>query len=101
MELREKDGTFTVVAAVPGVEAKDVNVDVTAEDVVIKASTTNRRSSTEGTVHHSEFRSADFFRSVHLPKAVDPAKAKAEYRNGLLTVTVTAVPAGRANIKAA
>ena len=37
MELREKDGTFTVVAALPGVEAKEVSVHVSAEDVVISA----------------------------------------------------------------
>jgi HSP20 family molecular chaperone IbpA len=30
VELREKDGTFTVMAVVPGIEAKDVSVDVTA-----------------------------------------------------------------------
>jgi HSP20 family molecular chaperone IbpA len=102
VELREKDGVFTVVAAVPGVDAKDVSVDVSPEGVVIKASATTRRSSTEGQIHHSEFTSADLFRSVQFPGAVDPARAKADYRNGILTVTAPAVPAAkRVNIKAA
>ena len=41
----------------------------------------------KGDVHQCEFTSGQIFRSVHFPKAVDVANAKAEYRNGLLTVT--------------
>ena len=93
VELREKGGMFTVVAALPGVEAKDVGVDVSDEDVVIKASSSYSCSDTKGRVHQSEFATAELFRSVRFPKPVDPAKAKAEYRNGLLTIKV---PAARA-----
>jgi HSP20 family molecular chaperone IbpA len=52
-------------------------------------------------VHHSEFTAADLFRSVHLPRLVDPGKAKAEYRNGLLTVTVPAAPVKNVNVNVA
>jgi HSP20 family protein len=93
VEPREKDGTFTVVAALPGVEAKDVSANVSAEDVVIKAASTHSCSDTKGHVHQCEFATAELFRSVHFPRPVDSAKAMAEYRNGLLTVTV---PAARA-----
>ena len=34
VELCEQDGTFTVVAALPGVAAKNITVDVTPQDVV-------------------------------------------------------------------
>ena len=45
VELREKDGSFTLAAALPGVDAKDITVDITPQDVVIQArpSTTHRR----------------------------------------------------------
>ena len=88
VELREKDGTFTVLAALAGVEPKDVSVDVTAQDMVIKAETTHTHSKAEGQVHQCEFTAGQLFRSVHFPRPVDPAKAKAECRNGLLTVTI-------------
>ena len=93
VELRETDGTFTVVAALPGIETKDVSVDVLPEGVVIKAASTHSCSDTKGHVHQCEFATAELFRSVHFSKPVEVAKAKAEYRNGLLTVTV---PAARA-----
>ncbi len=104
VELREKDGTFTVLAALAGVEPKDVIVDVTSQDLVIKAETSHEHSSTTGQVHQCEFVRGQLFRSVHFPNPVDPDKAKAEYRNGLLTVTVPAAPKAQAKpveIKAA
>jgi len=99
VELREKDGTFTVVAALPGVEAKDVGVDVSADDVVIKASSKHTCEQTKGKVHQCEFATAELFRSVRFPKPVDAAGAKAEYRNGLLTVTVAVAQAAETKPK--
>ena len=104
IELREKDGIFTVLAAVAGVEPKDVSVDVTAEDVVIKEKTARTHSTTEGQIHYSEFTAGELFRSMHFPRRVDPAKARAVYRNGLLTITVPAAQEAQAKpvkIKAA
>jgi HSP20 family molecular chaperone IbpA len=96
VDLQEKDGTFTIVAALPGVEAKDVSVDISPEDVVIKAARTHACSDTKGHVHQCEFATAELFRPVHFSKRVDSAKAKADYRDGLLTVTVAAAPTARA-----
>ena len=88
VEMLEKDGTLTVSAALAGVDPKDVKVDITAEDLVIKGETEHTHSKDHGQVHQCEFTSGQIFRSVHFPKPVDVGKAKAEYRNGLLTVTV-------------
>ena len=90
VELREKNGTFTVLAALAGVEPKNVSIDMTADELIIEAETSHTHSETEGHVHRCEFTSGRLFRSVHFPKPVDPAKAKAEFRHGLLTVTVPA-----------
>ena len=104
VELREKDGTFTVEAALAGVDPKDVNVDITPQDIVIKAATEHTHSKDEGQVHQCEFVAGQAFCSVHFPRPVDVTKAKAEYRNGLVTVTAPIVPeaqAKRLDIKAA
>lgn len=92
VELREEDGVFTVLAALAGVEPKDVSVDVTDRDAVIKAEAARTSSKTQRRVHQSEFAAGRLFRSVHFPRPVDPGKARAEYRNGLLTLTVPCAP---------
>lgn len=87
IEVREQDGALTVLAALPGVEAKDIEVDVTPEDVVIKAETAHVHTRDEGSVHRSEFVSGEAFRSIGLPKRIDTAKVKADYQNGMLRIT--------------
>ncbi len=96
VELRERDGPFTVVAALPGVEAKDITVDITPQDVVIKAATEHKHIEDEGQVHCCEFTAGQVFRSLRFPRAVDAAKAKADYQNGLLNITVPIASEARA-----
>jgi HSP20 family protein len=96
VELREQDGTFTVVAALPGVAAKDITVDITPQDVVIQAASEHRHTEDKGQIHRCEFRAGQVFRSLPFPKAVDATKAKAEYQNGMLNITVPIAPDARA-----
>jgi HSP20 family molecular chaperone IbpA len=87
VELRQKDGEIELIAAVAGVEPKDLDVQVTPHEILITAASEHRHESTEGTVHLSEFEGGRLFRPVHLPERINPASVKAEYRNGLLRVT--------------
>ena len=87
IELRQKDGAFELEASVAGFDPKDVEVHVTAEDILIKGKSEQTRETKDGTVHVSEFRSGRLFRSIHLPERIDPDSAKAEQRNGMLRVT--------------
>lgn len=96
VELREQDGAFTVAADLPGVDVKDITVDITPQDVVIKAATEHKHTEDKGQVHRCEFTSGELFRSLPFPKTVDASKAKAEYRNGMLNLTVPIAPEARA-----
>src|SRR5690349_8572125 len=51
IELREKDGTLTVVAALAGVDPKHVTLDITPQDLVIHAEIEHTHSNDEGQVH--------------------------------------------------
>jgi len=88
VELREQDGTFTVSVALPGIDAKDIAVDITPKDVVIRAATGHTHTEDRGQVHRCEFTAGEVFRSLPFPKAVDATKARAEYRNGMLCIRV-------------
>jgi HSP20 family protein len=87
VELRQKDDSFELLAATPGVEAKDLDVQITPEDVLIQADIHHRHTPAKGTVHVCEFTGGKLFRSIHFPQPIDPASARAEYKNGLLHVT--------------
>jgi HSP20 family protein len=86
-ELSEKDAHFQLEAAMSGVEAKDIDIEVTPEDIVLRANTEHKHSDRKGLVHHCEFEIGKMFRSIHLPKRINPDKVRAEFKNGLLRLT--------------
>lgn len=86
VELAEKGSVLVVQAALPGVEPKDLDVQVTPEDLLIKADIRHAHNEKEGTVLLCEFHAGKLFRHIHFPRKVDPEKVKAEFGNGLLRV---------------
>ena len=87
IELREKDKCFVIEAALSGVEPKDIDIEVTPEDIVLKADIEHQHKEDKGTIHICEFEAGKMFRSIHLPTKINPDKVKAEFRDGLLRVT--------------
>jgi len=93
IELTEADGTLTLEAALAGLEASDLNVQATPDDILIKSD--RMHQDREGVkVHCCEFRHGKLFREVRLPSRIDPERTQAEYRNGLLHITAPIVEEG-------
>jgi HSP20 family molecular chaperone IbpA len=95
-ELSEKDGQFHLEAALAGVEAKDIDIDVTPEDIVLQARAQHEHHEHKGTIHYCEFESGKMFRSIHLPKRINPDKVKAEFKDGMLRLTADIAEEARA-----
>ena len=90
IEIHETDGKIVMEAAVSGVDPKDMNIEVSPEDIVLKAETHHQHDERKGRLHMCEFESGSMFRSVHLPRRINPDKVRAELKNGLLRVTAEA-----------
>jgi HSP20 family protein len=104
VELCEKGEEFLLEIAVPGVEPVDVDIEVTPEDILLRAEIAHGHHAQQGTVHICEFTGGKMFRSIHLPKRIEPEKVKAEFNNGMLYLTAP-ISAGsklrRAKVEAA
>ena len=88
IELEELDKEIRLKIALPGVDPKDIHVEVTPEDILVKADIRHEHAHEgEGKVHICEFTSRNVFRSIHLPVRIDPDKVNAEFENGLLRLT--------------
>jgi len=59
---------------------------LTPEDILVKAQLHHAHEEKKGEVYASEFASGNLFRSIHLPKKIDPDKVKAEFKNGMLSL---------------
>lgn len=84
IELYEKDDELFMNIAVPGVDPKDLEIEVTPEDLLVKGEVHHAQQEDKGTVHACEFAAGSVFRTIHFPKKIDPNKVKAEFKNGIL-----------------
>lgn len=91
IELRRKNSQLEVLVATPGVEPKDLDVEITPEDLLIKADVHHEHTAEEGDVRVCEFNGGRLFRSIHLPDRIDPDSVKADYRHGMLRLTASIV----------
>ena len=96
IELEEKDDEFRLQIAVPGVDPKDIDIEATPEDILVKANVHHEHKEERGDIYTCEFASGNLFRSIHLPKKINADKVKAEFKNGLLTMKAPVAEEARA-----
>ncbi|MDV2995950.1 MAG: Spore protein SP21 [Chroococcidiopsis sp. SAG 2025] len=87
-ELQETPEAIHLKLEVPGMEAKDLDVQVTAEAVAISGERKSETKTEEKGVTRSEFRYGSFRRVIPLPSRIQHENVQANYQNGVLTLTL-------------
>jgi HSP20 family protein len=95
VEVREKDNQIEITTELPGLNKDDVKIECTTEGITIEGEKHREEEKTEGGIHRSERSYGHFYRMIPLPDGVDPDKAKAEFKNGVLHVSVPVTEAKR------
>lgn len=86
VDIRETHKTVEVSMPLPGMDKKDINLDLTEDSLTIYG---ERREETENRKAGSYEQSyGSFYRSFVLPAAVKAGEAKAVYKNGVLKITL-------------
>jgi HSP20 family protein len=88
VDMYQTDNEIVVKAAVPGVKTEDVQINVTGEVLTIKGEVKEKEEVKEKAYHLREQRWGMFERTLALPTDVIADKAKAEFENGILTITL-------------
>jgi HSP20 family protein len=84
VNVQESESTLTVQAEVPGFEAKDLEVTLEPQRLIISGKRETKQETSKGqTVYHEQC-SNEIFRAVPLPAEVDASKATAMLKNGVL-----------------
>ncbi len=85
-ELVEDEKELKARIALPGFDAKDVQVSATPDSLVIEAGATHTHEDKRANVRFCEFSEKQLFRRISLPAAIDVDKAKASLEKGILEV---------------
>jgi len=94
IDMYQTDEEIVVKAALPGIKSDEVQINITGEVLTLKGEVKQEEEKTsslkgkEKAWHIREQRYGLFERSVALPTDVVADKAKAEFENGILTITL-------------
>ncbi len=88
IDLYQTDDDVVVKAALPGLKTEDVQISITGDVLTLKGEFKQDKEIKEATYHIKEQRYGSFERNIMLPADVQSDKTKAEFENGILTVTL-------------
>ena len=87
-EMEETREAINLKLEVPGINPKDIDVEVTAESITISGQRHEETKTEEKGTTRTEFRYGQFSRTIGLPARVQNTEVKAEYKDGILQVTL-------------
>jgi HSP20 family protein len=88
IDVTETDGQIEITAELPGLEEKDVQVDVSDNVLTIRGEKKNEKEDKQKDYHMVERSYGSFYRAFELPPGVDAEKIQASISKGVLKVTV-------------
>jgi HSP20 family protein len=88
VDIYETENDIILKAELPGVDPKDVEVRVEDNNLYLKGERKFEKEVKEQNYHRVERSYGSFARSFSLPNSINADKVKAEYKDGLLTLTM-------------
>jgi HSP20 family protein len=88
IDVIDREDEVVVRAELSGVEKNDLDVSISDSTVTIKGVTKREEKEEKGDYYRCEITQGEFARTVTLPAAVNGARAKAKFKNGLLELTL-------------
>jgi HSP20 family protein len=95
LDVYESDDEVTVRTSIPGVNPDDIDISVLGATLTIKGEKSEDREKKKGNYHLRERHYGAFQRSVNLPSQVNVDKAKAEFKDGVLILTLPKIEAAK------
>jgi HSP20 family protein len=99
VDVSEDDKAYKIAAELPGMEAKDIELSVTGDMLVLKGEKRQEKEEKAKNYYLSERSYGSFQRSFQLPEGVDRDKLAADFSKGVLTITLPKTPEAQKQTK--
>jgi len=96
VDVFENDSHFVVLAAIAGVQIKDLDISIEKDMMVIKGSRLDPHEDAQKKYFYQECYWGPFSRKVVLPENIDTEAADAQMDKGMLTIKIPKVAAAKA-----
>jgi HSP20 family protein len=87
VDVFDRNGSLVVKADVPGMTAKDIEVNLSEDGITISGERSEEKEVKEKDYYRSERSYGRFMRQVPLPAGADRDKAEANFKDGVLEIT--------------
>jgi HSP20 family protein len=88
VDILENENDIVLKADVPGIDLKDIDIRLENGTLTLKGERKFENTENGKGYHRVERSYGSFARTFALPESVDPEKVKADYKGGVLTVTL-------------
>ncbi len=88
LDISEDKGSLRVTAELPGMDKKDIAIEVKEGILTIRGEKKMEEESKDRNFHRIERRYGSFYRALALPETVDTARVEASFKNGVLTLSL-------------
>jgi HSP20 family protein len=88
VNIREDDKNYVLDFAIPGIDKKDLKIDMNEDTLTISSETKNESEENKEDYRRKEFSYKSFSRSFYIPENVNREKIEANYKDGILTVSL-------------
>lgn len=95
IDVHQTNDDIIVQAMVAGVRPEDLEVSITRDMVTVKGKRERESKITEENYFYKELYWGSFSRTVLLPQEIDPERAEASEKNGLLTLRLPKIDKGK------
>ncbi len=92
VDIGEDGEAFHVHVDAPGVDPKNMEVEISGNMLTIRGSRQSEFSEKKGGLQRRERVAGSFYRSIGLPTYVDASKVQARYNDGVLSIQIPKLP---------
>jgi len=88
VNIKEENDKFILEMAAPGMKKSDFHINLENDVLTISSEKKEEKEEKQENYTRREFYYNTFSRSFNLPESVDAEKIKADYKNGILSITL-------------
>ena len=98
-DIADNDDEIEVSIELPGMDEKDIEVSLSRDVLTVRGEKKAEKKEEKKGYYLSERSYGSFYRSIPLPPGADTDKAKAEFKKGVLTISVPKTEEAQAEVK--
>jgi HSP20 family protein len=99
IDVTEDDREVRITSELPGIDERDIDVSLSKDSITVKGEKKQETEDKDKDYYRMERSYGSFQRTIPLPAEIDQDKAQAEFKKGVLRITLPKTPSAQKTVK--